>query len=199
MRGESQLSLPQVLERHWRALIHETAMTESTFAANVREAYERLVPPHARTIEWSQHDDLVTAMRRDAEKLHRWFDCEVSARFPIDALEAFIAAFPDDRRFALQQEVAGRQGLLAVPMPAAGRTEDAGNLGRIGKETGEAIIAVAKLLDDGVLDDRDAVFAEDAVRQIDEAVAVLMEMRERIVSQVMQRSAVVVQLHESRG
>lgn len=199
MRGESQVSLPAVLRRHWQALLAETSVSEAAFAREVREQYALLVPAQAQSVEWSQHADLVTQMRRDAEKLHRWFDDAVVARFPLEALEAFIAAFPAERRFALQQEIAGRQGLLAVPMPAAGRGEDAGNLGRIGKETGEAIIAVAKLLEDGVLDERDGSAAEDAVRQIDEAVAVLMEMRERIVQQVLSRSSVVVQLNERRG
>ena len=187
MRRESQPTLPQVLERHWRGLRHETSISEYVFAAEVRRHYERLVPSSARSIEWSQHPDITTRMRRDAEKLNRWFDDDVHARFPAEAIEAFIAAFPVERCFALQQELAGRQGLLAVPIPQAGDSADAENLGRIGRETGEAIIALSRMIEDGRIDKHDAKAAPRALREIDQAVAVLIEMRERIERQALGR------------
>ena len=187
MRHESQLTMPQVLERHWRSLVHETSISEYVFATAVRDHYERLVSPPARTIEWSQHPDPTTRMKRDAEKLGRWFDQDVHARFPVEALEAFILAFPQEhlRRFKLQQELAGRQDLLAVPMPHAGAGADADNLGRIGKETGEAIIALSRMLVDNRIDGNDRTLATKAIRELDQALAVLVEMRERIVRQAL--------------
>lgn len=199
MRDSSQwLSLPQVLEKHYRALLRETSMSEATFAAGVREHYEAHVPEVASTVEWSQHADACTRMLRDAEKLSRWFDSKVTARFPIEVMESFVAAFPLDRRWTLQAEILGRQGLLAVPMPAFSGTADAANLGRMGKETGEAIMAAAALLDDGVIDERDAAQADEALRQIDEGVAVMLEMRKRIEQQALRSAATVVQMHERR-
>jgi len=179
------LTLTQVLERHWRALIHETSTSEAAFAAEVRAQYERLVPPHARTIEWSQHEDPVMRMRRDSERISRWFREDVYARFPVEALEAFIAAFPEERRWALQQALAARQGLLAVRIPESGFGADLDNLGRIGKETGEAIVAVSRLLEDGKIDGRDAPLARTALLEIEQAIAVLAEMRERIARQAL--------------
>lgn len=182
MRHESA-TLTQVLERRWRSLLHETSVTEFAFAAGVREHYEANIPEHARTIEWSTQADTVSRMRRDAEKINRWFREDVHARFPAEALEAFLMAFPPDRRFSLQLEIAARQELLAIPMPAARPGADGTNLGQIGKETGEAIIAVSGLMADGVIDHTDSTAARKAIIQIDEAMAVLAEMRERIKQQ----------------
>lgn len=183
MRHESHPTLAHLLEQHWRRLMHETAVSEFAFAASVREAYEAGVPPHARSVEWSTHPDPVSRMRRDAEKLNRWFRDDVSARFPVDVLEAFVAAFPPDRRFALQELLASRQGMLIYPLPRAVPGADGDNLGRIGKETGEAIVALSAMLADGAIDERDAALADMVIEQINEAMAVLAEMRERVERQ----------------
>lgn len=185
MRREAQLTMPQVLEQHWRSLMHETSVSEYVFATDVRGHYERLVPPSARSIEWSQHPDPTTRMKRDAEKLSRWFNDDVHARFPAEAQEAFIAAFPVERRFTLQQELARRQDLLAVKMPKAGAGADTDNLGRAGKETGEAIIAVSQMLDDNEINELDKDKALKAISEIDQALAVWIEIRKRIVQQAL--------------
>lgn len=184
MRHDSHHStLAQLLETHWRRLLHVTSVTEFSFAYEVRDQYEQRVAPTARDIDWSHHPDPVARMRRDAEKLNRWFRDDVNARFPVDALEAFIAAFPPGPRFDLQRALAERQHLLAVPIPDVGPGEDGNNLGRIAKETGEAIIALSHMLDDNTIDERDAGQAESALVEIDQAMAVLAEMRERVINQ----------------
>lgn len=190
MRHESHpITFPQVLERAWRSLRRETSVSDYVFAAEVRSHYERLVPPSARSIEWSQHPDITTCMRRDAEKLNRWFDDDVHARFPAEVIEAFIEAFPVERRLTLQQELAKRQGLLVWLMPQAGAGADCDNLGRASKESGEAMIAVAAMLDDNVIDKLDKDKAENAVTQINEALAVWIEVRTRIERQALGKKA----------
>lgn len=184
MRHES-LNLTQLLEKRWRELLHETSVTEFAFGSTVREHYEATVAEHARSIEWSTHADPVSRMRRDAEKINRWFREDVHARFPVEALESFVSAFPPDRRFTLQVEMSARQSLLAIPIPASRPGADGINLGSIGKETGEAIIALSDMLEDGVIDQRDAGKANKAITQINEAMSVLAEMRERIQRQAM--------------
>lgn len=185
MRQQAQHSMPQVLERHWRDLLHGTSISEYVFAAEVRVQYERLVAVAARTIEWSQHNDLVTRMKRDAEKLNRWFRDDVHARFPAEAIEAFILAFPPDRRFVLQQELATRQGLLVFPAINASAHADTDNLGRIARETGEAIVALSGMLEDNVINERDRELAPKAISEIDQAVSTLIEMRERVSLQAL--------------
>lgn len=182
MRNDAHIvTLTQVIHRHWLSLIHETAMTETTFAANVREHYEQAFQEHARSVDFSSHKDLVTRMKRDAEKISRWFSDDVAARLPAEMIESVIAAFPPDRRFKLQIELSDRQCLIAVPRPKFIPGEDGACLGRIGKETGEAIIKISELLDDNVIDERDADKAPETIREIDEAVAVMLSMRSLII------------------
>lgn len=185
MRGETHYTLTQLLEARWRSLINETSTKESAFAAKVREHYEATVPEHARIVEWSTRTDPATRMLRDAEKINRWFRDDVNARFPADVIEAFIAAFPHDRRFALQEAIAARQDLLAVPMPKSAPGADGENLGRVAKETAQAILDLSAMLDDGVIDKNDAERAPKAIEDIEKAMAVLAEMRKRIERQAL--------------
>ena len=187
--GKEQMMLPdctltQLLEQHWRRLLHETSATEFAFTASVRAHYEASVAPTARSIEWSSHADPVSRMRRDAEKINRWFREDIYARFPAEAVEAFIAAFPDDRRLALQVALAQRQGMLVFPLPLAAPGQDGRNLGEIARDAGAVITDISLMLDDGVIDERDADKALRAIADINETMAVLAEMRERILRQV---------------
>lgn len=181
------LSLIQLLRQRYLRLLHETSMSEATFSADVRAEYERLVPAGSRSIEWSTNPDPVKRMRRDAEKISRWFDEDVQARFPLEAFEAFVMAFPEPLRLALWQEIAARSRLLVWPMPFGGSTEDCAELGALCKEAGEAIQAVSGLLDDGKIDSHDRHSASAALTEIDEAMAALIAMRERIERQALRR------------
>ncbi len=185
--NSEHLSLIQLLRQRYLQLLHETSLSEATFSAGVREHYERLVPAAARSIEWSTNPDDVKRLRRDAEKISRWFDEDVAARFPLEAYEAFVLAFPADRRMALMQEIAARSGLLVWPMPAGGASEDCAELGALCREAGDAIQAVSGLLDDGKIDERDRHGAQAALTEIDEAMAALIAMRERIERQALGR------------
>ena len=118
------LSLPQLLAVHFQRLLHETGLSQESFARAVREQHERRVPPAARTIEWSTRPDPIDCMKRDAEKVRRWLDDDVQARFPLEVFESFVMSFPDPRRAMLQQEIAARADLLVWPMPMGGDTPD---------------------------------------------------------------------------
>lgn len=182
MRHGSSINRTQVIERHFTALIQETSTTEYGFAASVRAHYEAAVHEVCRTIEFSQVRDPFLRMKRDAEKIKRWFDPSANVRLPDEIVESIFAAFPVQRRFALQADLLARQGLLAVPMPSADYSAET-NLGHIGKETGEAIMKVAELLEDG-LNQNDADKAPEAIREINEAIAVLAAMKHRIEVEV---------------
>jgi hypothetical protein len=170
-------TVTQIIERHIMDLVHDTGISYASFIGDVRAHYETTFPEHLRGIEWSSVQDTPTRLTRDYEKFKRWFDSDVRARLPMEILESIIAAFPEDRRFKLQMELAHRQGMLAVPMPKDENSDDAVHLGQIGKETGEAIIAISKLLEDGVIDKRDRAAAPKALQEIDEAIAVMLAMK----------------------
>jgi hypothetical protein len=183
MRGNSKtcsLTAVQLIERHFLDLQHATSISGATFATTVREHYEANYPVHARSIEWSQVSDLFTRSTRDYEKFKRWFNADVKARFPLEIMESVIAAFPADRRFRLQIELASRQGMLAIPMPSGNASDDGLFLGKMAKETGEAMIAISQLMDDGVIDSKDKTKAEQAVKELDEAIAVIAAMKSQI-------------------
>jgi hypothetical protein len=177
MRDKSQKTLTQVIEQHLMELQHETAISGAVFVANVREHYEATYPEHARSIEFSRVPDLTTRMRRDYEKFKRLMETDIKARFPVEILESVIMAFPPERRFRLQTELAARQNMLAVPMPVGDDSQDGVFLGKIAKESGEALIAISKLFEDGVINRKDRKDAPEAILKIDEAIAVLASMK----------------------
>ena len=181
------LSLPQLLAVHFQRLLHETGLSQESFARGVREQHERRVPPAARSIEWSTRPDPIDCMKRDAEKVRRWLDDDVQARFPLEVFESFVMAFPDPRRMALQQEIAARAGLLVWPMPLGGDTQDCAELGALCEEAGEAIQSISGLLADGRIDEKDHHAAHAALTEVDELIAAAMAMRDRIQHQALGR------------
>jgi hypothetical protein len=200
MRDTSQKrTLTQILERHMMELQHETAVSGAVFVANVREHYEATYPEHARSIEFSRVADLTTRMTRDYEKFKRWLETDIKARFPVEILESVIMAFPPDRRFRLQIELASRQNMLAVPMPVGDESDDGVFLGKIAKESGEAIIAISKLFEDGVINHKDRKYAPEAIRQLDEAIAVMASMKAVIERKALDDTSAPAKLKIAQG
>jgi hypothetical protein len=184
MRGNPMIkTMPQVLQSHFLALQHETAMTGSSFAQKVREHFESTIPEHSRTIEFSRVTDISLRMQRDYEKLKRWMEDDVS-HFPAQVIDSFIAAFPEDRRFKLEMELAARRGLMVIPMPSGNLSDDGVFLGRIAKETGEAIIAISQMFDGGAMKATKKSGTE-AIREIDEAISVLAAMKAIIANRAL--------------
>lgn len=185
-------SLTQVIDRHLLSLIQETGVTMGTFTSSVREHYEKTHLPHSRTIEWSQSSDGYERMRMDAEKLSRWIGLTITKPLSIDLLDSVIAAFPPDRRFKLQMELAARQGMMVIPVPNGNQSEDGVFLGRIAKETGEAIIAISKLFDDGEITGKDKNKAPQAISEIDDAISVLVAMKSVISNKALGKAPIFV-------
>jgi len=184
MNKQLNKTLPQIIEQHLLELQHETGISGAAFTANVREHYERTYPEHARHIEWSAVRDVATRMTRDYDRLKSWTGLDAKVRFPLEVLESVIAAFPAERRFKLQLELSARQGMMAIPMPAGNLSDDGVCLGQIAKETGEAIIAISRMFDGGTIS-ADKATGREAVREIDEAIAVLAAMKAIIANKAL--------------
>jgi hypothetical protein len=168
----------QVFARHLMELFHDTSANGSSFAATVSEHYEKSYEPHNRRVEWGNVADPILRMQRDYERVKKWLDDNFHNHFPFDIHESFIAAFPEERRFKLQMELAARQGLLVIRMPSGNMSDDGICLGRIAKETGEAIIAISKLFEDGlsIRANSKSAIRKKARVEIKEAIAALAAM-----------------------
>lgn len=181
MRTQTQAhqvhSLTQIIKDHLLKMQRDTGTSMGVFVSNVREHYERTHFLHSRSIEWSHVADLSVRMARDAEKFNRWLGDDILKQLPIDLLESIISAFPHERRFRLQIELASRQGMLVIPMPTGKPSDDGNFIGKIAKETGEAIIAISQLLEDGAIDSRDKDKAPAAIAELNEAIAVMSAMK----------------------
>jgi hypothetical protein len=125
-------------------------------------------------------------MESDRGHVMRWFAKGSNARLPAEIYDVVVEVFPPERRFALEQDLAAERRGVFVYMHGT-RGLGVAALGRMAKETAEAIAAVGTLYEDGELDERDAPQGPDALRQIDEAVASLLEMRADIERKVMGR------------
>lgn len=181
-------SRPQLIWRHVHAFIHKTSTSWPTYATEVREHYEQLVPEPQRLIEFSRKADLNDRARLDAQTLRRLgpdypnSTCE----FDLPALieEAMVRALGTlgyahyDR---LMAELAERYGMLAAVIPHGTAEDDVKSAGRLLKETGEAVTALGPLLGDNRIDEKDdPKQLEEADRQVLEAIGALASVRERI-------------------
>ncbi len=171
----------QVIWRHVHALINQTSTTWPTFCTDVRANYEHAVPPDMRRVEFSSHRDTHQRMLLDAQTLRR-FEHDYKFGLPADIEEAMVGALPHVRRQRLTSELAGRYGLLAAPIPNHAGHDDAVGISRMMKETGEALAAVAPMLEDGIIDSNDRRLAKNALQQINDAMAEMISMQARVTA-----------------
>jgi len=172
----------QVIWRHAHTCINRTSASWETYAAQVRDAYEAAVPKDLRVVEWSQQRDAHKRMRLDAQTLRR-FEHDTRHGLPDDLEEAMVRALEALGYGGHQQllgELAQRYGLLAAPLPVATPVDDVNGIGRLLKETGEAIQAIAPILEDGRIDENDAPLAKHALKEINDAIGELVSYAQRI-------------------
>lgn len=172
----------QIVWQHMDNFVRHSGASWPTLAAEVRWQYEARVAEPLRHIEFSQHRDLHERQRLDAQTLRR-FEHDVKFGLPADIEEACVFGLRDAGYTGFEMllsDLAERYGLLAAPKPMpACEVQD---IGRLLKETGEAIQAVAPMLIDGRIDDNDRPYAKDALGQINDALAMLVSYQARIVA-----------------
>lgn len=184
----------QLISLRVEECIRQTPMRRRDFVARVREHYEHTVAPEYRTIDFSVRSDLFDRLEADEEKVFQMLENTTRRRLPVELEESILAALPDDRRFRLQIELGEREGVLVVPMPAHSRCADAMALGRLSKEIGDVFTRYAPILADGEINADDAKNAGKAVIDIDEAIAVLHEMRAALIDKALSHKTPVVPL-----
>ncbi len=176
-------TIPQAIHQHFLNYQHDTGISGAAFTATVREHYEKTYPEHSRLIEWSHVSDPAIRMQRDFDRFQTWLHPDSKTRFPLEMLESVIAAFPPDRRLRLQMELAERQGMMVFSRPSGKPSDTVLMGGRIAKECGEVLIALAAINPGSGVGKAKLMAMEDAaINEIDEAISALLTARSTIIS-----------------
>lgn len=172
----------QPLFRHTQAYLHATGTAWPTLAQNVVDNYHAAVPPGQRAVHFKTGGDAYQAARINAQHIKRMYTGD--SRLPADLEEAWAAAIPAPWHEALLRDLAGRYGLLAAPVPQEAVNADVQSISRLLQETGEAIEALAPILEDGLLSASDAPLAANALHEVDDVLGMLASIRTRLVQLV---------------
>ena len=151
----------QVIADHVALALSRCSMVERTYAQQVVDIYHQRTPDSARTLKFHVTNDPYADQRANCQMVRRMLDGAV--RMPVEIEEAMVLALPEPYRHHLMGELAQRLGLLAAELPsvdAAGQQHQVGDLLR---DAGDALDKLSKMLDDGVLDERDEAYAHDAL------------------------------------
>lgn len=184
-------SRPQLIWRHVERFVRATSVSWPTFAATVREQYERLVPEGGRLVEWSGHRDPHKRMQLDAQTVRRFAHDYPGSKcdfdLPCEVEEALVFALGElgyaDYQ-ALLTELAERLGMLPVMIPHGATAQDLHLGAGVMKEAADAVQAIAALTaDDGDISVKDkAKDLRHAQIQIREAMGMLASADQRVAA-----------------
>lgn len=162
------ITIRRVVEEYLR----ETSTSEDTYADNVKLWYHKLVPhPNRRVLKFHETGDTGADLEANGQLLGRCLR-KNAVRFPADLEEAVVMALPERYRFPLVRELSARYGLLAVPIPESGNTKHtATQLQKLMDGFGKSIEALAPVVADGVVDDKDLKAARAALPKLEQLLA----------------------------
>lgn len=165
--------------RHVTDYLLSTSVSRAAYADDVKNLYHQRIPnPAARCVRFHEGGDAIKDLKANDQLVQRFLQQDV--KFPADIEEAFVLALPPQRRRRCLADLMARYELLAAPIPKA-TTEDASeSLSRLLDSTGAVIRAIAPMMADGVVDERDAPHAKKALRTIHSAQAELTGWAQRI-------------------
>ncbi|QFT84941.1 hypothetical protein FIU88_08130 [Halomonas sp. THAF12] len=126
------------------------------------------------------------------KRVQRWASGAVE--FPAWLEEPWVMALEQHGDEMTRIELARRHGFLGVRRPQKGETPACAfaALAAVSRETGDMMGSYTGLLEDGLLDEKDAEAAPEVLKDIDNAIAALMGTRELIKQRVMKPSLQVV-------
>lgn len=178
--------LRQDVLRYYRdRALSETSTTSEDFAGKVAVAYQRLVPEHARTLDWPVPDDAGTyrdyalALGRLEKRIKRYVDGEVN--LPVEIEEAWVEALPGPYFERCKAELARRYGYMPALAPDADPVADGVAVSRVLIEVGQMTQALATALADGRMTADDFNGPTDILGEIDQAAAAVASVRARVV------------------
>lgn len=179
--------LQTVIIKALEAFHHETGTKWPTIAYEIFKHYESETPEHLRSVRIAEQDDLSAYMSECARVIRRFRDGVM--RLPVDLIESCIAVLPADRRGRLQQEIASRQGMLAVPMPGTAQPADPAadyeQIQKLTKEYAESLKATNDLIaHGGCIGPQDKDLAPLCLSEIDDVIARAVALKHHIQDRV---------------
>lgn len=165
---------------HRRALL--SGMSAITFAQRLADAYHAATPLPDRVIELhagTTADAQLRAMKQNATTVSRLVSGAI--RFPLDLVEAWADALPDELGLAFRREVARRLGFVGALPPS--QAAPGADVGALASEFGATMQALAPLLADGRIDDADSpALIRRALREGTDLVAAWITVQQQLLA-----------------
>lgn len=157
--------------------LHETPLTLEGFTEALGHAYESLVPEFAQHVKLGglhtrmPHVEYAARLGKQVKVVQRYMDPDGPLHFPAELEEAWVMALPDGYSQACRVELVNRHGCVGAKLPSAeGAANPLAGTAQLTDAHGRALTLLAKVIADGVIDERDAPYAEElmvALRQVE--------------------------------
>lgn len=145
----------EVIFRHTRKMLRERRITEETFAMWVVEIFHARTPEDARAILFKTAGDPFACATANAQKLFRYEEAGINSRLPDDLEESWVFALEQPYRQQCLDDLNGRYGCLAVPMPDENSALDLQSISRLTGNYASVLGSYAPVMVDGKIDDDD--------------------------------------------
>lgn len=178
-----------------RRMLRASGASESDFAGRVADIYVCRVPESARTVSLkvpsakASVDDFYKVKATNAKLVSRWIRGDV--HLPADAEEAMVSAMDLPWRDGCVFDLCSRHHVLPVLLH---EETDIERLADLMSEVAEAIQGMAPILADGVIDQADAPFAEEAIHRLKRLASACAGLISRISSVTGVKSAAIVDI-----
>lgn len=151
------------------------------FASKLRDEYEATVPEAQRSISWSHNADPCARMNSDYQQVKRYL--ERKRHIPAELVTPWLRVLPENLRDEILAEFNEAFGKQIVDVAQACDAPDVKLFSNLARESGEAMAALAPLLEDGQITSDDGVQAiRHALIQMGELSAAIEAMRAKLVA-----------------
>lgn len=151
------------------------------FAADIRDAYESSVPEEHRNLRWSESKVASTRLNSDYQRVKRYLTLD--QHLPAELVTPWLRVLPEDLRDEVLAEFNECFGKQIVDVAQACDAPDVTLFANLARESGEAMAALAPLLEDGqITSDDDVQAIRHALIQMGELSAAIEAMRAKLVA-----------------
>lgn len=172
-----------VVYGYTRRMLDETATNAASFAMQVAESYLAMTAPDVRTVPFrlGEGDDLLKAMRNNAQILRRYMDGSVKT-LPADLEDAWVLALPEPYRCDCERDLAGRRGRLSMRQITEDAEARAVGIAQLVTDFGQLLEALGPALVDGEIDEKDLPYARRILGESDDLIAQIVTVRKQVIA-----------------